>query len=238
MENKCHYCYFLKGNRFEVPGDDDQKCIDKWITEANVLESYERFSPLKTIKFKNEDLATTELKSSNIEEKQAANPIKSGPMVMIVAHGTKIQFVLPIIQQGFTPSKGIQGERKHGDGVYFTDLYYKTTLYSSMPGHVVCNDCRKTKKCCAFLCEIPASCLKEGEGIKSKHQITFIRALGFSKAGLKMDSFGRLWREQIPLNEGEDRAVLLEDKHFNEYVVAGEQLKPKYLVIVTDNEKS
>ena len=234
MENRnCAYCFFLSATDFEVPAELDQKIINNWIEEANILESDKRFTPLKTVKLYKEDLKTTEERQKIIDEKQSENPLKPyGYNVLMVAHGTKIEYAQSIIKNGFLLREAKR--TKHGKGVYFSDLFHKTSMYSALKHATVCDDCLKTQKCCAFISAIPTQFLKKEEGEKSVHRIKIEK--GEFGRNWVQDEYGRFWGKQIPLAEGVDRKVLYEDDHFNEIVVSGEQFEPLYLVIVEDKK--
>ena len=231
----CMYCCYLKNEEFDVPGESDQKIINKWILEANILEP-DRFTPLKTIKLKNNE-PTNEDRRSDAEKKLKGN--LSG-RVLMVGHGTKIEYVSSIIQEGFSLAKARLG--KHGTGVYHCDLFYKTSLYSSVtPEAKICEDCKGTHRICTFISAIPTRLLNKKDGLQSEYKLQVIRndkSTQSDRITLDVDEFGRYWRLQNPLGPGVDKKELLYDKYFNEFVVMGEQFKPLYLIIVKDNYNS
>ena len=208
-DTNCSLCAFKAENHLESANAQDIRLISNWIYNSHDIQEDYRYEVSKIFVLR-----------------QPAPELNS---CLVVGHGTKFENVASIIKHGFQLERS--ENKLYGKGTYYSDSFFKTTLYSGNAyNRNLCEACQLVN--CCFLCYIPTEELE-----KSSEESKIISEYkDLNNKELVADEFGRNWHFLDESSEI-DQLKLYGDDLFNEFVIAGEQLVPMYLILTIKCDK-
>ena len=210
VSKKCIFCEYLSFKSFSSVEKNDVDIISKWVYDSNMISEDSSYEISKILRLDEE-------------------PYNSDDCLAI-AHGTKCLNVKSILDNGFTGKSRVY---KYGEGTYFSDVFWKSTMYSrNAHDNTICKNCNLIN--CCLICFLPIAELNNKNSdykIKAEYKT-------LNNKNLVTDYCNRKWHF---MNEEQKKQIkqkeLVTDNLFNEFVISGRQLVPKLLLLTRRCDK-